>query len=238
MTTQSGWAHPELLADTDWLADHLDDPHVRVIDCDLLPAYQRLHIPGAVWSVSHYWKGDGRNDSDVHGMDDPVVFADLVGRLGIDNDTKVVAYDGSGELYAARLWWTFDRFGYTNVQVLHGGLDKWYAEGRPLSRDNVRPEPRSFTTPDAPHSETCCELGDIPGRLGDDSHVFWDVRSDGEWTGHNTRGTKRGGRIPGAVHLEWLHTLQEPVRMLKPPDELRSMLAGIGITPDKRVTTY
>ena len=66
-------------------------------------------------------------------MSDPEQFAQLVGRLGISPDTTVVAYDGSGSLYAARTWWTFNRFGHTNFKILHGGLDKWYAEGRPLS---------------------------------------------------------------------------------------------------------
>ncbi|HJN92446.1 MAG TPA: rhodanese-like domain-containing protein [Dehalococcoidia bacterium] len=237
MTTQGSWAHPELLADTAWVAEHLDDPQVRVVDCDMLPSYQRLHIPNAVWAGSHYWKGDGANDSGLYGIDDPEQFAKMIGRLGVDNDTTIVAYDGSGGVYAARFWWTLDRFGHTNVQVLDGGLDKWYAEGRPLSRDNVRAQARTFTA-QPPHAETCVLIDEVVSRQGDDSHVFWDTRSDGEWLGKNARGTQRGGRIPGAVHLEWLNNLNQPVRTLKDPDALRATLTGLGITPEKTVTTY
>ena len=141
MTTNAdGWARPELICETDWLAEHIDDDDVVVLDCDLLDAYLRLHIPGAVWSLSRYWKTDPRDDSQIYGMSDPEQWAGLVGRLGITPDTTVVAYDGSGSLYAARTWWTFDRFGHKNFKILHGGLDKWYAEGRPLSRENLRPQ--------------------------------------------------------------------------------------------------
>lgn len=231
-----GWAHPELLAETDWLAEHLDDPNVAIVDCDLLPAYQRLHIPNAVWGVSRYWKGEG-TDSDTYAMDDPQRFGELMGRMGIDNDTQVIAYDSSGSLFAARLWWALDRFGHTNCRVLHGGLDKWCAEGRALSRENYRPATKTFAAP-APRDDNNCRLDEVVALQGDAGHVFWDTRSDGEWTGANKRGTQRGGRIPGAVHLEWLDTLDAPVRTMKPPEELRRMLAELGITPDKRVTTY
>ena len=232
------WAEPELLVETDWLAEHLDDPNVVLLDCDVLPAYQRLHLPGAVWSVSRYWKTDPRDDGQIHGLEDPETFARLVGRMGIGPDTTVVGYDASGSLYAARGWWTFERFGHTNFKILHGGLDKWYAEGRPLVSDNIRPAAVDYPVPSPPHDDSICRLDDVAAAVGDDSHVFWDVRSDAEWTGANQRGTQRGGRIPGAVHLEWLHTLESPVRTLKQPAELRRMLADLGITPDKRVSTY
>lgn len=238
MTGNDDWARPELLCETDWLAEHIDDENLRLIDCDLLPAYQRLHIPGAVWSLSRYWKSDPADDSQIYGLEDPARFAALAGRLGLTPDTTVVAYDGSGGLYAARTWWTFDRFGHTNFKVLNGGLDKWYAEGRPLANDNPRPARTDYPVPAGAHDELLCRLDDIPTLIDDDNHVFWDVRSDGEWTGANKRGTRRGGRIPGAVHLEWLHTLESPVRTIKPPSVLRGMLAELGIHPETRVTTY
>ncbi len=234
--TSEGWSHPEFLCETDWLADHLDDPNLAIVDCDLLPAYQRLHIPNAVWSLSRYWKGEG-TDTDMDAMTDPKRFAALIGRMGIDNDTQVVAYDGSGGLYAARLWWTLERFGHTNCQLLQGGMDKWYAEGRPLSRENDRPEPKTFAA-SGPNETANCTLDGVAASVGDGGHVLWDTRSDGEWTGANARATKRGGRIPGAVHIEWLDTLQDPVRTFKPPGELRTMLESAGIRPDKTVTTY
>lgn len=232
----AGWARPELLAETEWLADHLDDPDLVVVDCDLLPAYQRLHLPGAVWSQARYWKQDDL-ESGLHALADAEQFASIMGSLGISNDSRVVAYDGSGGLYAARFWWTCGRFGFDRVQVLHGGLDKWYAEGRALANDNVRAERAEFTAT-GPDDSSVCRLDDVRRDCESGEHAFWDVRSDGEWTGANKRGTKNGGRVPNAGHLEWLETLEHPVRTLKPPEELRRMLAEIGITPEKTVSTY
>ena len=236
-----GWARPELLAETDWLADHLDDADLVVVDCDLLPSYQRLHLPGAVWARSRYWKapdaGQTGMEGGVYAIADAEQFASIMGSLGISNTSRVVAYDGSGGLYAARFWWTCRRFGFDGVQVLHGGLDKWYAEGRPLANDNVRPPAATFVAT-GPDDTSVCGLDDVTRDAESKEHVFWDVRSDGEWEGHNARGTKNGGRVPNAVHLEWQETLERPVRRLKSPSALRAMLAELGITPEKTVTTY
>ena len=141
--TANGWAHPELLVDTDWLAGHLDDPNLVVVDCDLLPAYQRLHIPKAIAARSRYWKGDG-NDTDIFGIEGDK-FAELLGKMGISNDDTIVAYDGSGGVFAARFWWTLDRYGHAGCKLLDGGLDQWYADGRPLSNENIRPKPTTYT---------------------------------------------------------------------------------------------
>ena len=230
------WARPELLAETDWLAAHLQDPDLVLVDCDLPASYARLHIPGAVPAPSRYWKGAG-NDTDVHAMSDPERVAAQMRALGINDDSLVVAYDGSGGLYAARLWWTLDRWGHQRCKVLHGGLDQWYAEGRPLTREHTTPAPASFRVR-APNVQRLCTLPDIAARRDDPGHVFWDVRSEGEWTGANARGTQRGGRIPGAVHWEWLENLNHPLRTLKAPQELRRLLSAAGMTPDKAVTTY
>ena len=170
-----------------------------------------------MWSRSRYWKdpdAPGGLEGGVHAIDDADAFARIMGSLGIGNDSRVVAYDGSGGLYAARFWWTCRRFGFDAVQVLHGGLDKWYAEGRPLSKVNERPAPAPFVAT-GPDDGSLCRLDDVRRDCASDAHVFWDVRSDGEWTGANTRGTKRGGRVPNAAHLEWLETLEHPVRTLE-----------------------
>lgn len=233
--TDQGWAHPELLTTSDWVAEHVADDNVVVVDCDLLPAYQRLHIPGAVAARSRYWKGDG-NDTDLFGIDGDK-FAEHLGKMGIGNDDTIVAYDGSGGVFAARFWWTLDRYGHTNAMLLDGGLDQWVADGRPLSRENYRPKRKSYS-PGAQNNHWTCGIADVAGAAADPNVILWDVRSDGEWTGANKRGTKRGGRIPGAVHLEWLKLLNEPVRTLRPPAEIRSELDGLGVTPEKRVTTY
>ena len=233
--TADGWAHPELLVDTEWLAGHLDDPNLVVVDCDLLPAYQRLHIPKAIAARSRYWKGDG-NDADLFGIEGDK-FAEHLGKMGISNDDTIVAYDGSGGVFAARFWWTLDRYGHAACKLLDGGLDQWYADERPLSNENIRPKPATYT-PAAQNNHWCCTIDDVAAGIGNQGEILWDVRSDGEWTGANARGTKRGGHIPSAVHLEWMDNLNHPIRTLKPPAEIRKQLTGLGITPDKRVSTY
>lgn len=231
----AGWAHPELLVDTGWLAAHLHDPDLIVVDCDDQNAYFRLHLPGAVPAPCRYWKGDG-NDTDLFGIEGEK-FAALIGKMGIGNHHTVVAYDSSGNLFATRLWWTLDRYGHNKCKVLDGGIDKWYAEGRPLTRERPRPPAQTFV-PQPPNNHWCCTIQDIGARTNDARHVLWDVRTDAEWTGENKRSTKRGGHIPGAVHLEWSHLLNHPLRTLKSPEEVRTILAEHGITPDKAVTTY
>ncbi len=231
----AGWAHPEILADPAWVAAHLTDPDVVILDCDLPPAYARLHIPGAVAAPSRYWKGPG-NDSDLFGIDGER-FATLIGQAGVGNDTTVVAYDGAGGLYAARLWWTLDRYGHRACKILNGGLDAWYAEGRPLTREPATRPARTFTAQPA-DDHWCATIDDVRASIGQEAHVFWDVRSDAEWDGSNPRGTRRGGRIPGARHLEWVRTLTGPVRRLREAAELRADLEALGITPDQAVTTY
>src|SRR3990170_7462777 len=126
----SGYARPELLATTEWLAERLDDPSIRIVDCDEFAAYRRLHIPGAVGLKAHHYLKDPDNPD--HLMP-PEMFAAVMADHGIGDAHTVVAYDGSGGLYAARLWWALDYYGHTACRVLNGGFQKWHAEVRPLT---------------------------------------------------------------------------------------------------------
>ncbi len=228
-----GYAHPELLATTDWLAGHLHDPGLRVVDMDRPDAYPRTHIPGAVAVADHYFKGGVDR---IH-VQDPNEFAAEMSALGIGNDTTVVAYDSEGGHYAARLFWALSYYGHPSVKVLDGGFPKWFAEGRPLERDAPTYAAARFSPSTVKH----CIAGksDVLEASDQRETVFWDVRTDDEWTGRNSRGTARGGHIPGAVYLEWKNLVTDgDVPTIKPADELRAMLADVGITPGKNVVTY
>ena len=142
------YPHPELLAETDWLAEHLDDPSVRIVDCDELPAYQRLHIQGAVGlRTHHYLKAAGGSASGpevgVHLMP-PEQFEQVMSAHGIGSNHTVVAYDGSGGLYAARLWWALDYYGHSDCKLLNGGFYKWFGEGRSVTEQAPHVERASF----------------------------------------------------------------------------------------------
>ena len=160
-----------------------------------------------------------------------------MGSMGIGGDTLVVAYDNAGGLYSTRFWWVLNYYGHTNAKVLNGGCRKWLDEGRPLSTDTAKPPRAVFTCKEDPG--LVCALDYGISRVGDSDTIFLDVRSDGEWDGTNSRGNKRVGRIPGAIHLEWLNFITDDKhRTFRPASEIRTMLEERGVTPDKQVITY
>ena len=233
-TTGGGYAFPEFLADTEWLAEHLSDENIRIVDTDVADAYQRGHIPGSVMVPDNYEKDP--DSKRVHILP-PDGFAEMAESLGIGDETLVVAYDNSRSLYAGRLWWALRYYGHDNVKVLNGGWRKWLGEGRPISIDpGERREGVRFTpAPDESLIVGTEELSWIHDRP---DVALWDVRSKREYTGENTRGNRRPGHIPGASHLEWLEMMDLETHMFKPADEMRSILESKGITPDKEVVAH
>jgi thiosulfate/3-mercaptopyruvate sulfurtransferase len=239
-----GYARPELLVDTDWLQDRLLEPRIKVVDCGFWNSYTRAHIPGAVGiKRDHYFKDETTGSTFI---DSPEQFAEEMGALGIGDDTRVVAYDDFGGLWAARLWWALTYYGHENVVVLDGGWRKWLREKRPIT--DTKPErgeatftPKANTALLATAEQIMTEC--ISDPLTDGStktgQVLLDVRSTGEYTGENTRGNARSGHMPGATHLEWLNFVtDDDIREFKPASELREILEAAGVTPEQTVTTY
>ena len=234
MTREEGFAHPEFLVDAAWVAAHLDDPAVVIVDGDVEAGYLRGHIPGAALVPDNYEKDPARGR--VHILP-PEPFAAMCQNLGIGDDTLVVAYDNNQSLYAARLWWALNYYGHTQVKVLDGGWRRWVAEGRPVSFDRPTPRTGATFTPaidaaimvQADELKAACHLPDA---------VLWDVRSEGEYRGANDRGNRRAGHIPGAVHLEWHNVMERDSHRFKPAAEIRQLLTNHGITPDKAVFAY
>ncbi len=233
------YARPELLAEPDWLADHLDDPAVRVIDCAALEAYRRAHIPGAVRQPTHtYLKEAGAREGGA-GMFvmPPDEFAALMGGLGVDAETTVVAYDDANSLVAARLWWALAYYGHERAKVLNGGWHRWLTEGRPATFHATQPEPRAFAARPAPARYASAD--DLLAEHGSDACAVLDVRSDGEWDGSNARGNRRVGHVPGARHLEWTRLVEQAdTRRFLPAAEMRALLEEAGVTAGGRVITY
>ena len=158
-------------------------------------------------------------------------------RMGIGDDHLVVAYDSNGALWSTRLWWVLNYHGHSNVKVLNGGWKKWYDEGRPTSISTPTTSEVTFTP--QPNSDLVCTLDHGVANVGNEDVVFLDVRSDGEWDGSNSRGNARAGRIPGAVHLEWLNFITDDSHQtIKSANDLRAMLEEVGATPDKEIITY
>ncbi|MBM3926134.1 MAG: sulfurtransferase [SAR202 cluster bacterium] len=234
MTSKSGYVHPEFLVDTAWVAEHMNDRNVRIVDCDVPEQYQRAHIPGSVNQPDHYQKDPANNKVHILG---PEGFSKFMRDLGIGNDTLVIGYDNSRGLYAARLWWALNYYGHANVKVMNGGWRKWLSEGRPITDAPTKAQPADKFTAKA-NASLIATAEQMKASIGKKDSVIWDVRSQGEYTGETTRGNKRSGHISGAVHLEWLETVDNKTHLLKPADELRRLLESKGITRDKRITTH
>ena len=226
------YAHPEMLVDGDWLQAHMADSNLRIVDCDPPDAYKRVHIPGAVNPNDNFMK----NPDDRTFIMTPEQFTAEMARLGIGDDTLVVSYD-AGSNTAGRFWWCLNYYGHTNAKVLQGGWNVWLKQGRPVTM--ALPQQPS-ATPFTPRvDETMYATAEyILANLEGPDVIVLDVRSDGEWDGSNTRGNKRQGHMPGAVHLEWTNNLTaDDEKRIKSADELREMYAACGLTPDKQIVT-
>ncbi len=231
---ERGYPHPELLAETDWLAGCLSDSTVRVVDSRSDKDYTGGHIPGAV-HIDGYTLGGLRTGSE---MPEPEAFAHLVGALGIDEHTTVVVYDAGGPPTAGIVVWAFLYYGHPDARLLDGGLTKWTTEGLPLSIDPLAHDPRAYAA--RLEEGVYCSLDQAKAFVDDDGVVFWDVRDVGEF-----EGTKKGwnapprlGHLPGAINLEWAELFDSDNGTLKPADELNTLLGAKGITPQATVVSY
>ena len=161
--------------------------------------------------------------------------------LGIGDNSLVVAYDRTGGLYALRLMWALHFYRHANVKMLDGGYQKWIAEGRATSVDGVSEDGSGSATFTArePDGSMYAGIDDVLEAIGADDTTLLDVRTDGEWEGTNKRGGKRGGHMPGAVHLEWVnfHTGGD-IPTLKTADEIRALLVDRGVPTNNNVITY
>ena len=224
------------LVSSDWLAGRLREPKIRIIDAswylpqtgrDARAEYAAAHLPGAV-----FFDLDATSDQSTplpHMLPDPDTFAERVSQLGIDSESTVVVYDGSGvNLSAPRAWWTFQVFGHERVAVLDGGLGKWRGEGRPLDAGAVfRPRGR-FTARLNP--ALVRDLAAMKQNHTQQSEQVVDLRSAGRFAGTEPepRPGLRGGHLPGSLNLPFTE-LVNPDGTVLPPARLRERMERAGI---------
>jgi thiosulfate/3-mercaptopyruvate sulfurtransferase len=228
---ERGYANPQLLVDTEWLAGHLDDPALRLIDARSPQLYGESHIPGAVSLAAA--GGIPRAENGDMGTAD--AFTQVARALGVDAGSRVVIYDAPGAQMGMAAW-GFLYYGHTQVSVLDGGFEKWTSEGRPTSS-----EPGSYPAGRFEAElveELFCSLDHARSVHGSPGTVFWDVRREAEYTGEEGVNNPRTGHVPGAVHLEWTELLDPETRTFRPGPELRAMLGERGITPESEIDCY
>ncbi|HEX5475279.1 MAG TPA: sulfurtransferase [Vicinamibacterales bacterium] len=228
-----GYTNPQLLVAPRELAEALL-AHRTPLVIDMRPpeAFAEGHIPGAVhldlWGVSLI-------DTDPAPLRAFMWMIDhLLNLRGVDAHTPIVVYDDQSGMRAARAFWFLEYFGHPDVRMLDGGFGAWQRAQLPVTRDAQPPVKSTWTG--SPRADRLATWRDVKERLGRPDTVIVDTRSDGEYTGATVR-AKRGGAIPGAVHVEWTRNLA-PNGEFKPAGELREMYEQAGVTPDKEVVTY
>ncbi len=230
------------LVSTDWLAEHLRDPGLVVVDGSwYLPAenrdgfeeYLAAHIPGAVFfdvdEIADHSRGL------PHMLPPPDVFSLHMARLGIANGDKVVVYDGAGLFSAPRVWWTLRIFGMQDVFVLDGGFPKWRAEGKPVEAGMVTREPTHFS---ATFNEAMvANLERIKKTLVDRSAQVVDARSAARFRGEapEPRPGVRSGHMPGSLNLPSSKLVENGA--LVSPQKIAAAVSEVGIDPAKPVIT-
>ena len=236
-----GYAHPEVLVTTEWVAEHLDDPDVRIVESDEdVLLYEVGHVPGAV-------KIDWHTD-----LQDPLIrdylaeeaFARLCSEKGIGRDTTVVFYGDKNNWWACYAFWVFKLFGHPDARVMDGGRAKWEAEGRPLKTD-APSHPKAQYEPAQRDDRKIRAFRDDVRKHVEKERPLIDVRSPEEFRGelihmpdYPQEGALRGGHIPGAANVPWKRAVREDATF-KPAAELRAIYEEeVGLKKGDDVIAY
>jgi thiosulfate/3-mercaptopyruvate sulfurtransferase len=229
----------DVLVDTQWVEDHLEDPSIKIVEVDENPAlYAEAHIPGA---IGFDWKTDLQDQvkRDFLGPED---FGRLFGEHGISNDDTIVLYGDRNNWFAAYTYWYLKYYGHDNVKLVNGPREKWIAEGRPTTADVPGYEPATFTATQG--DPAIRALRDEVLEALDNGRKLVDVRSPQEFSGeliampgYEQEGAQRGGHIPGAASVPWAQAVQED-GTFKTADDLRALYGAKGIEAGDDVIAY
>ena len=230
----------DVLVDTQWLEDHLDDDSIRIVEVDENPAlYAEAHIPGA---IGFDWKKD-LQDQVKRDFLGPEAFGELFGSHGVSNDHLIVLYGDRNNWFAAYTYWYLKYYGHDNVKLLNGPREKWIGESRPTTTDVPSLRARELHRPgrrrdrSAPSATRCSRALDADTKLVD-------VRSPQEFSGeliampgYEQEGAQRSGHIPGAASVPWAQAVQED-GTFKSADELAELYGSKGVTNGSPIIAY
>jgi thiosulfate/3-mercaptopyruvate sulfurtransferase len=229
----------DVLVDTQWLEDHLDDPSIRIVEVDENPAlYAEAHIPGA---IGFDWRLD-LQDQLRRDFLDPSAFGALFGSRGIGDEHTIVLYGDRNNWFAAYTYWYLKYYGHDAVKLVNGPREKWIAEGRPTTADLPSHAPATFTA-QAGDAAIRATRDEVLAALGTDTKLI-DVRSPQEYSGeviampgYEQEGAQRGGHIPGAESIPWSQAVRED-GTFKTADDLSDLYAAKGVTNGADIIAY
>jgi thiosulfate/3-mercaptopyruvate sulfurtransferase len=229
----------DVLVDTQWVEDHLDDPSIRIVEVDENPAlYAEAHIPGA---IGFDWRKD-LQDQVRRSFLGAEAFGELFGSRGISNDHTIVLYGDRNNWFAAYTYWYLKYYGHDAVKLVNGPREKWLAENRPVTTDAPRHEPATFTA--RPGDDAIrAKRDEVLAALGSSTKLV-DVRSPQEYSGeliampgYEQEGAQRAGHIPGAASVPWAQAVRED-GTFKSADELSELYGAKGVTNGDPVIAY
>lgn len=234
------YIHPEALVSTDWVAQHLDDPGVRIVETDEdVLLYDIGHVPSA---VKIDWHTD-LNDPLVRDYLNADQFSALLQAKGIAADTTVVFYGDKNNWWACYALWVFKLFGFNDTRIMNGGRKKWIDEGRALNKVVFSYPKTNYQAPARDDRRIRAFRAEVLEHIQQGKPLV-DVRSPGEYSGHllhmpdyPQEGALRGGHIPGAKNIPWAKAVQED-GTFKPAAELAELYQSQGLTPDKDIVAY
>ena len=229
----------DVLVETEWVEDHLDDDSIRIVEVDENPAlYAEAHIPGG---IGFDWKKD-LQDQVKRDFLGPEAFGELFGGRGVSNEHTIVLYGDRNNWFAAYTYWYLKYYGHDAVKLMNGPREKWIAEDRPTSTEVPSYEPASFEA--RPGDDSIRALREeVLAALDADTKLV-DVRSPQEFSGeliamagYEQEGAQRAGHIPGAASVPWAQAVQED-GTFKPADDLRELYGGKGLADGSDVIAY
>jgi len=236
------YAHPEVLVDTEWVANNPSNDTRKIVEVDYDPenSYRLGHINGAslIW-----WKRDV-NDPITRDIVNKEQFEKLMSKNGITPDTEVILYGDFNNWFAAFVFWVFKYYGHKNIKIMNGGRKKWELENRDYTKDEPQISESSYSAQTADESVRAY-LRDVQSALGKSDTTLVDVRSPKEFTGEITappeypmEHAQRGGHIPGANNITWATAVNDADGTFKTVEELKNNYEPKGVTPDKNVICY
>jgi thiosulfate/3-mercaptopyruvate sulfurtransferase len=238
------YKYPEVLVDTQWVQDHLNDQNVRIaeVDYDRKANYDLGHVPNA---VLFDWKDD-INDPIARNVVAKDACEKLLQDAGVSDDTILVLYGDFNNWFAAFAFWVFKYYGFKDVRIMNGGRKKWLLEDKPLTKDMPPQYAKGNFKSAGPDDKIRVFLDYVKESISTkEMNKLVDVRSPKEFTGeilappeYPTEHAQRGGHIPGALNIPWAQAVNDADGTFKPADQLKELYESKGITPDKEIIAY